>query len=316
MGAMWTDDDLGDEPSTQSMGSSHLDSPMERQAARERAEQGKKNATGALFKGGEAGRVADRANEVKTYKDADGDGHISLLEKFDLDGDGKIEMHEFAATTNSLSGTAGGVKEAYAADFVGAGRAPQSKNHWAQLRTAQSAGKFVPSISSRVQESGAAEQIAFIPSAGGWINVSPPGQRAGSWKVPGGPSGNLNVKSPSSSPDGNPFSSRMFSGSHYAVADRSSETYAYSGARGIFKNVDAESHIPDHYKHDIERQQAIKVLKQFNHGHNNAPGTSVAMRGGWPAQATYGQLPQGGRYGWSIERATQPTNDTWSRASQ
>jgi len=41
-GAGWTDDDFGDEPSTQLMGSGHLDSPMEQLAARERAEMGKK----------------------------------------------------------------------------------------------------------------------------------------------------------------------------------------------------------------------------------------------------------------------------------
>ena len=221
-------------------------------------------------------------------------------------------MEEYAANTNSLSGTAGGVREAYAASSVGAGRTPGTKQGWAQLRTAQNAGRFIPTISNRVRED--SSQVAFMTSAGGWVNVSPPGQR---WKVPGGHVNNLNVKSPNSSPDGNPFSSRMFSsshsppqgGSHYAVADSSSETYAYSGARGIFKNVSAESYVPAHYKAEQERIKQQEVLKKFNNG-PKAPGTDVPMKGGWPVGPTYGQLLAGGRYGWSIEKATQPTNDT------
>ena len=286
---------------------------MERQAARERAEQGKKNATGALFKGGAAGRVDSRANEVVFATDSDGDGRISLAEKYDKDGDGKISMEEYAANTNSLSGTAGGVREAYAASNVGAGRAPGAKQGWAQLRVAQNTGQFIPTMSNRVANE--SSQVAFMTSAGGWVNVSPPGQR---WKVPGGHANNLNVKSPSSSPDGNPFSSRMFSsshsppqgGTHYAVADTSSETYAYSGARGIFKNVSAESYIPAHYKAEQERVMREEERKKLNNNGPKAPGTTVTMKGGWPVGPTYGQLPAGGRYGWSIEKATQPTNDT------
>ena len=313
MGAMWTDDDLGDEPSTQSMGSSHLDSPMERQAARERAEQGKKNATGEIFKGG-MGRVDSRANEVTQFKDTDGDGQISLLEMYDKDGDGKLEMEEYAAITNQLSGTAGGVRESYAAASAGVGRRPEAKKAWSALRDAQRHGQYIPTQADRVRT----DTTHFMPSAGGWVNVSPPGQR---WSVPGGHQSNLNVRSPEAAADGNPFSSRLFSGSptgsHYAVADRSNETYAYSGARGIFKNVDADSHFPPHYIHERERLKQREVLKKFNTG-PKLPGTDVTSRGGWPVSPTYGELPKGDRpgpagarsYGWSIERGVQPTNAT------
>ena len=71
-----------DHPAAMGIGDGHMDSPMERRAAAERAKMGEANASGALFKGS-AGRVDSRSNEVVFAKDSDGDGRISLAEKYD-----------------------------------------------------------------------------------------------------------------------------------------------------------------------------------------------------------------------------------------
>lgn len=69
----FSDDDLAGEPSTQLMGNSgHMDSPLERKAAAERARMGQRQATGSLFK----------ASKWDNYVagDADGDGKVSAQE--------------------------------------------------------------------------------------------------------------------------------------------------------------------------------------------------------------------------------------------
>jgi len=132
------------------------------------------------------------------------------------------------------------------------------------------------------------------------------------------PVGNRNVRS-------NPFESRIFGrlpgdgtasgaavheGTHYAVASTADETYAYSGALGIFKNVGAESYVPAHYKAQLERQKAHAPKSPVS---PTLPGTSRAHRGGWPTGKTYlgerGDLPDSHVGGWSIEKCTQPRPD-------
>ena len=61
---------------------SHLDSPLERLAALERASAGMRGATGATLKA--------NPNEGFVGQDLDGDGKMSLAERLDADGDGKI----------------------------------------------------------------------------------------------------------------------------------------------------------------------------------------------------------------------------------
>jgi len=126
------------------------------------------------------------------------------------------------------------------------------------------------------------------------------------------PKGNRNVRA---SPAGNPFESRIFGrapsaaneGTHYAVANTADETYAYSGARGIFKNVGAESYVPAHYKAQLERQQAQEARSPSS---PPLPGTDQAHRGGWPVAKTYGEAPGAGHVGgWSIEKCTQKRVD-------
>ena len=275
---------------------SHVDSPLERKAAAERAAMGQRNAKGVNSM---ANRANDRDNfAVERVVDKDGDGKISNLERFDKDGDGKISMEEYAKVTDSVSGTAGGVVLGYAADSVGA--SAEEREQWGQLRAPKAAGQFVPNVKQRVQQ----EQARFDPVKGGWVKAAP------TWNGPGDWQSNRNVRSPDKS-SSNPFESRLFSGSHYAVADKSDETYAYSGARGIFKNTGAGHYVPEHYKRALAYQAAAsagaKVEKTL------APGTDVVLKGGWPIEPTahlhgLSALPEDGRYGFSIENGTRATS--------
>jgi len=283
---------------------SHIDSPLEKRAAAERARIGEAHATGALFKGG-GGRVNERANVRNISVDRDGDGHISLLEKFDTDGDGKIEMHEYAATTNAVSGTAGGIAEDFAANSVGA--SAKVRQGWAKVREATKRGAYVPTNAERVRQV-AEGGLVYSANVGGWLSPSMASGYQGE-----SPVNNRNVR-------GNPFESRIFGrlpgeaaaheGTHYAVASTADETYAYSGARGIFKNVGAESYVPAHYKAQLERQKANAPKAPVS---PTLPGTSRAHRGGWPIEKSYlgegGDLPGGHVSGWSIEKCTQPRPD-------
>lgn len=256
---------------------SHIDSPLERKAAAERAAMGMANAKGVT------GLLADRANErenvITKVVDKDGDGHISTLERFDTDGDGKISMNEYAKITDAQSGTAGGLVVGYAAEHVGA--SAEARKEWGQLRAAQQSGQYVPLVGERARAT--QEPRRYDPVRGGWVRAEP------TWAGPGDAQSNRNIRSPEQMKS-NPFESRLFSshsGTHYAVADKSDETYAYSGARGIFKNVGSASYVPEHYKRTLAMQMsAPKVPAQ------TAPGTDVVMKGGWPTEATYGNLPE------------------------
>ena len=270
---------------------SHIDSPLERKAAAERAAMGMANAKGVT------GLLADRANErenvITKVVDRDGDGHISTLERFDTDGDGKISMNEYAKITDAQSGTAGGLVVGYAADHVGA--SAEARKEWGQLRAAQQSGQYVPLVGERARAT--QEPRRYDPVRGGWVRAEP------TWAGPGDAQSNRNIRSPEQMKS-NPFESRLFSshsGTHYAVADKSDETYAYSGARGIFKNVGSASYVPEHYKRTLAMQMsAPKVPAQ------TAPGTDVVMKGGWPTEATYGTLPEDVRPSHRRPRSARP----------
>jgi hypothetical protein len=186
------------------------------------------------------------------------------------------------------------VAEAFAAASVGA--KASTRAGWASLRSAQKLGRHVHGVAERVREA-QDSSLVYDPATGGWSQSSAP------WAGPGGASvNNRNLRVATTPPESerNPFESRIFGsagGSHYAVADRSDETYAYSGARGIFKKVDAASHVPAHYKTAL----AQKPSAEFKPSHY-APGSNIPLKGGWPLQPNYGELPKSGQYGWSIEK--------------
>lgn len=115
-----------------------------------------------------------------------------------------------------------------------------ARQGWAKARAAQNAGQYLATVAERNRQ--AAEQMTYDPAVGGWRSASPPKPA---------PAGNLNLRQGGGSPSGgNPFESRLFSNrGHHAVADTSSETYAYSGARGIFQAVDAQSCAPSTHPH-------------------------------------------------------------------
>lgn len=95
----------------------------------------------------------------------------------------------------------------------------------------------------------------------------------------------------------------------YGVKDKSAETYAYSGARGIFQQT--EKYVPPHY---ITANAHEYVRPASAVGTEMAPGTSTALKGGWPTATTYGQKPFSP--GWSIEKDSRPVKPHWiSRAS-
>lgn len=173
-----------------------------------------------------------------------------------------------------------------------ASRNAEAKQGWGALRAAQRAGAYTPNVAERVRLA-QDEQMAFDPGVGGWKTTSPPKPEA---------AGNLNVKKQGgSSSASNPFESRLFKGaSHYAVADRSDETYAYSGARGIFAGGGVQPYVPEHYRR-AQAQRAVPTAAA-----TKAANTDVSLKGGWPVDYTYGARADDPCHvaGWSIEKTS------------
>ena len=180
-------------------------------------------------------------------------------------------------------------------EFVGGGNTPifAPPRHY----------QYAHPIAERVKE--LSEPMQFQPATGGWVPVNPDAYRPPDYH------GNLNVRAAPKpyevSEAGYQFKEYRLpqdgntSGeSHYNVTDKSNETYAYSGARGIFSSA-ATPYIPAHY-----RTAAKNPPKPPMQPPELAPGTNVALKGGWPTQFTVGNSPS--RHGWSIERAVQPGN--------
>lgn len=126
---------------------------------------------------------------VKQEGDLDGDGHVSLLERMDKDGDGKIEMWEYAADINKPQ-----TEEVWTANAVGAPL--EERQGWAALRAARSTGRFVPTVAERVRA--AQEQMIYDPRNGGWQQRShraSPRSKSPAWAGPGTPGQvNYNLK--------------------------------------------------------------------------------------------------------------------------
>jgi len=176
--------------------------------------------------------------------------------------------------------------------------------------------EFLPTIAGRIRDD--PEPLAWDPINGGWVNKDPAGAHINT--------NNRNLHNPTA-PDKQEFRTSLdpeaganggygFGGrapvaagmGAYRVKDKSSETYAYSGARGIFSQ--AKPYVPDYYAlgpKEYKRPDSAPGTKM-------APGTSVPLKGGWPTAATYGELPS--RTGWSIEGSARATNPHWvSRAN-
>jgi hypothetical protein len=125
----------------------------------------------------------------KQAGDLDGDGHVSLVERLDKDGDGKIEMWEYAADLNKPQ-----TEEVWTASAVGAPL--QERQGWAALREARTHGRFVPTVAERVRA--AQDQMIYHPPSGGWqnrVHAASPRSSATAWAGPGTPGTvNYNLK--------------------------------------------------------------------------------------------------------------------------
>lgn len=139
----------------------------------------------------------DRARAIEG--DADGDGHVSLAERYDKDGDGKVEMWEYAAQTNSPND--GTHPVSYAADSCGVSAATRAS--WVQLREPKRLGVVNPLVVERVGinhgERSGHLPLSFDAARGGWTDtrtsVGSASERS-RWKGPGKFQGNRNVKTP------------------------------------------------------------------------------------------------------------------------
>jgi hypothetical protein len=122
------------------------------------------------------------------HGDVDGDGRLSIAERFDADGDGKISMAEYAATTNLPTDGTNPVQ--HAAASVGAPE--EVRMGWAKLREARDMGQFVPTNADRVRTQ--TEAMRYDPMRGGWAGST-------RWQGPGESStapgvGNRNIANP------------------------------------------------------------------------------------------------------------------------
>jgi len=141
-------------------------------------------------------QARDRGRVVKG--DVDGDGKVSLAERYDKDGDGKISMHEYAAQTNSPNSRTHG--EQHAAANVGVSAAV--REGWASFRADKFNGRVVPAIAERMRTNtetggGGAGGLVYDASRGGWTDgscVRGPAGSTSTWAGPGRYDGNRNVK--------------------------------------------------------------------------------------------------------------------------
>ena len=132
-----------------------------------------------------------RAWAPKVEGDLDGDGHVSLAERFDTDGDGKISMEEYAATTNLPGDNRD--HEVWTANSVGAPK--EERMGWAMLRQARTSGRFVPTIAERVRAT--QDSMIYNPTSGGWEarkHVASPRSPETQWGGPKTPDVNRNVR--------------------------------------------------------------------------------------------------------------------------
>jgi len=145
-------------------------------------------------------QVVNFTREVtqKVEGDDDGDGRLSLAERYDADGDGKISMAEYAATTNLPNGSTH--PEQHAAASVGATQ--EVRMGWAKLREARQAGVFVPTVAARVLDG--TDAMRYNATRGGWTGSTPKWQGPGpSATAPGVGNRNVRAKGP------NPFEVRQ-----------------------------------------------------------------------------------------------------------
>jgi hypothetical protein len=176
-----------------------------------------------------------------------------------------------------------------------------AKTGWGAVRAAKHSGELMPNIAERVRL--ARESMEYRPDVGGWTPSRPS-------RTPS-PIGNLNVRQTSTS--SNPFESRIFKAGrthyeHYAVADHADELHAYSGARGIYKPKGPASIVPEHYRREAE-MRALRAACTSAGNAINAPGSDVALKGGWPIDRTYGDTAQVSQPTWSIEKAVAARKD-------
>lgn len=159
---------------------------------------GRAKGAGGYFGGGGAflTQARDRGRSVKG--DIDGDGKVSLAERYDKDGDGKISMHEYAAQTNSPNSRTHG--EQHAAANVGVSAVV--REGWASFRADKLNGQYSRAIADRMRTNtenggGGAGGLAFNASAGGWTDSSVlrgPAGTTSAWAGPGRYDDNRNVK--------------------------------------------------------------------------------------------------------------------------
>ena len=138
---------------------SHLDSPLERLAALERASAGMRGATGATLKA--------NPNEGFVGQDLDGDGKMSLAERLDADGDGKISADEFAMMSKFSVSATPGDEVSHAARSCGA-RSEEERLSWAAFREKRVNGQWLPPSPERVAELPA--PMIYSPQLGGWVS--------------------------------------------------------------------------------------------------------------------------------------------------
>jgi len=293
------------------IGDGASDSPLEQAAMRERARAGVTNATKT------ASFAA--ASQYSGSQESHMDFHTCTRERSDdgLLGTQDLQLGDAKAWTSTLMGSSAkfidsdgtiNVSKLISKDGENVGdwlakKNADQKKGWGAMRAEKLNGKFLPNGAERVRSG--QDQMVYSPGEGGWVPSSPT-------KTPS-PKGNLNVRQGGAA--ANPFESRIFrpsSGAHYAVADKSDETYAYSGARGIFKQVDASSYVPEHYR----REQAMRQPPAGSSSPPGptAPGSDVQLKGGWPIDRSYG-VQADGRYhtgdsgGWSIEKSLGARKD-------
>lgn len=155
--------------------------------------------------------------------------------------------------------------------------------------------EYVPTIAARIRED--PEPLHWSPVSGGWVNTDPPGSHI---KL----SGNRNLHDPESpdhgvartslDPNAGANGGYGFGGrapkvaamGTYDVKDKSSETYAYSGARGIFQQSGKGKYVPPHYQLHTSPPRPESAPNT-----QHAPGTNTPLKGGWPTMTTYGEIP-------------------------